>query len=132
MFPNLSAPGAVSVIIVSNFGSFVEESMIPERMTWKASPRYKAEQDGHRSLMREPHRLSCSENRTSPVLVSVEVRYNLMGCAHVPTPVFGDGLALMAGNSESVATSVSKADSGGITARLFALVLDSDCLKRGC
>jgi hypothetical protein len=37
--PNLSAPGAVSVIIVSNFGSFVDGSMIPERMTWKASPR---------------------------------------------------------------------------------------------
>ena len=101
--------------------------MIPLRMTRKASPLYKAEQEGQRDLMRVPQRFACSVEFELPVRESVTVRRSVMGCEHVPTPIVEVGvLLLMPTDSWEMAVPVKWLKSGCIFLQLNGLILDAD------
>ena len=69
--------------------------MIPLRMTWKASPLYKAEQEGQRDSMRVPQRFASSVEFEFPVRESVTVRRSVMGHEHAPTSTVVVGVLLI-------------------------------------
>ncbi len=58
--------------------------MSPLRMTWKASPRYNAEQDAHFDSIRVPHRFWKSDVVISPVRISVTRRRSPTGFEQSP------------------------------------------------
>ena len=64
-------------------------------MTWKASPLYKAEQEGQRDSIRVPQRFGCSVEKELPVRESVTVRRSVTGFEHAPTPTVGVGVLLL-------------------------------------
>ncbi len=69
--------------------------MIPLRMTWKASPLYKAEHEGQRDSIRVPQRFACSVEDELPVRESVTVRRSVTGCEQAPTPTVEVGVLLL-------------------------------------
>jgi hypothetical protein len=83
-------------------------------MTWKASPLYKAEQDGQRDSMRVPQRFACSVEDELPVRESVAVRRSMMGCEHAPTIGLRMADVLTTANSRCHDLSVKKVATVGV------------------
>ena len=77
-------------------------------MTWKASPLYKAEQEGQRDSIRVPQRFACSVECEELSRMSVTVRRSVTGCEQTPTTGLRVADVLTTAHSRCYAPSVKK------------------------